>query len=107
MGVFSIALPDRKVIFPVWDVSCSEEDRTLLFKSKWMSVGTSRNTVGHGRFDSVDLRHVFSNVTGTAFMKSVVAFLENDASMTMGPEFGARCSRSDGKRNSSGRETNW
>ena len=84
MGLFSIALPDRKVIFPVWDGSCSEKDRTVLFKSKWMSVGTSRNTVGHGRFDNVDLKHVFSNVTGTAFMKSMVAFLGNDASMTMG-----------------------
>ena len=77
VGLVAVSLPDSQVVVLVnADGSCSETNPDVLFKSKWIRIEASRNWVGNGNFDCLDLSRVFSNVDGIGFMKSMVSFFE-------------------------------
>ena len=78
---------------------CPENDVIVLFGTWWVRIEGSKNTKGSAKFDTNDLKQVFSNVDGIGFMKSMIAFFEqrriyND----FGSKFGASYTTSNGKR---------
>ena len=78
---------------------CPENDVSVLFGTWWVRIEGSKNTKGSAKFDTNDLKQVFSNGDGIGFMKSMIAFFEqrriyND----FGSKFGASYTTSNGKR---------
>ena len=92
MGLSSITVPDTKALLLVNPVD-STNNPTVLFKVNWIRLDGrgGEHTSGQANFDVNDLDRVFSNVTGTGFVSSMITFFEqrriyND----FGPKFGTK-----------------